>query len=224
MVDDIFAMIPNSTEYPRLWEDRIIWQAPRLLTFEEYIDEFEGVKHHLELVGGVPVERMPHYMAHEELRLSLLCEMSLIAEELYPGIVLGGRTAVMIDEFGGRLPDILFVKHDNSDRVNQRAVYGPPDLIVEIQSQFDRPNDLIQLERDYRSIRVQEILFLNPSGSEVRALRNRHAGYEETVVRSGYVRSEVLPDLVLDVTRLVDKSRKTIDRISQLPFRSDRQT
>ena len=59
------------------------------------------------------------------------------------------------------MPDLLLVRKDNLEIVHQRAVYGAPDLIVEVISPYDRPPDLRSLEADYFRLGVEELMFIN---------------------------------------------------------------
>jgi Uma2 family endonuclease len=108
------------------------------------------------------------------------------------GVVLGSRTAVRINEFGGRLPDLLFVRGERSEIVQQKAIYGAPDLVIEIVSPNDRPSDLIGLETDYRTLGVAEIAFIDRQKGRVRLLRQRGEEYEEEEASSGPVRLETV--------------------------------
>jgi hypothetical protein len=38
-------------------EERIVWESDGILSFEQYLDTFNHRDGHIELVGGVPVER-----------------------------------------------------------------------------------------------------------------------------------------------------------------------
>jgi Uma2 family endonuclease len=87
--------------------------------------------------------------------------------------VLGSRTAVEITGFRGRLPDLLFVRKDRLAIVRQKAVYGAPDLVVELISPGDWPSDIIALETDYRGIGVAEIVFVDQGRRLVRVLRRQ---------------------------------------------------
>src|SRR5260221_14479539 len=58
-------------------EDRIVWKARGLMTFEQYLDRFMGAPEHIELIRGVPVERMATQLTHEKLQGWLLTVLGL---------------------------------------------------------------------------------------------------------------------------------------------------
>src|SRR5437660_18206 len=100
-------------------------------------------------------------LEHEKLLRWLSTVLDLFTEERGLGIVLGSRTGVEISTYRGRLPNLLFVRRDRMEIVREKAVYGAPDLVIEIISPGDGPSDIIALETDYRSIGVQEVVFLD---------------------------------------------------------------
>lgn len=108
------------------------------------------------------------------------------------GIVLGSRTPVKINEHRGRLPDFFFISQSRIGTVQQKAVYGTPDLIIELVSPSDRPSNLIALETDYCGIGVAEIVFLDQHKRRIRVIRKRENAYEEEVLTEGSLRLETL--------------------------------
>jgi Uma2 family endonuclease len=81
------------------------WVGPRPLTFAEFLEQF-GPKDDVELVDGVVVERNMVQLDHEKLVDWLRFVIGLYVRDGNLGIVLGSRTAVEINQFRGRLPDL----------------------------------------------------------------------------------------------------------------------
>jgi Uma2 family endonuclease len=115
-----------------------------------------------ELVDGIMVDRLAVPVPHEVLFAWLITLLRSYAGKLDLGEVLGSRTAVKISSYNGRLPGILFVRAENTGIIRKDAIYGVPDLVIEIVSANDRPSDLIPLETDYRDLGVPEIVFIDP--------------------------------------------------------------
>src|SRR5262249_31274381 len=139
----------------------------------------------LELINGVMVERMSAQLQHEKLFVWLLIVLTGVVRKLNLGIVLGSRTTVEISEFGGRLPDVLFVRRDRMDIVHERAIYGAPDLVIEISSPNDRPSDFSSQEADYRSLGVGEIVFIDMQRRQIRILLREENGYSDKTCSQG---------------------------------------
>ena len=110
-------------------EESVKWVGARPMTFAEFLD-LDGHESHVELVDGVVEERMAVQLDHEKLLRWLDHVLTPYVEARNLGTVLGSRTAVEIHEFRGRLPDLLFVRHDRMGIVQQKAVYGAPDLVL----------------------------------------------------------------------------------------------
>jgi Uma2 family endonuclease len=121
------------------------------------------------------------------------------------GIVRGSRTAVKITEHRGRLPDIVFVRKENAQIVQEDGIFGTPDLVVEIWSPGDRLSDMLAKEADYKSIGVLEIWFVDQQRRQVRVLRKGREGYEEKVKKRGVLRSEVVEGFWVKVEWLFKK-------------------
>ena len=152
-----------------------------------------------ELVRGVMIKRMSAQYPHEWIFSWLFTVLSGYVQNRKLGKVLGSRSAVKISEIDGRLPDILFVRTDNRDIIHDDAIYGVPDLVVEIVSKNDRPSDLVPLEADYRMIGVSEIVFIDPRRKRVRYLRKNETAYEESFLTTGQLAFVSVPGFWIEL-------------------------
>ena len=199
----IFLSEPDVHEWT---EERTLYYSDHPISFGRYLN-ITGDKDSVELVDGILVEKMAANLDHEWSIAWLYHVLGVIAGKLQLGIVIGSRTAVEISEFGGRLPDILFVREARREIVQQKAVYGAPDLVIEFRSPGDRPSDIIALETDYRQIGVPEIAFVDRRKGVIRILQKRGSGYEETVVTAGHFAFAALPEIQLDAGWLLGDVR-----------------
>jgi Uma2 family endonuclease len=170
----------------------------RPLTFEEFVRLF-GEDDDIELVDGMVVQRVAARDIHEDLQGWLLLIMRGYVSAKGLGIVRGSRTAVKITEHRGRLPDIVFVRKENAQIVQEDGIFGTPDLVVEIWSPGDRLSDMLAKEADYKSIGVLEIWFVDQQRRQVRVLRKGREGYEEKVMKKGVLKSEVVEGFWVNV-------------------------
>lgn len=183
--------------------------AERPVSFGRYL-EIVGDKDYVELVNGVMIQKAPVYLDHEWILTWLLAVLKTVTEKRKLGIVLGSRTAVNINQFGGRLPDIVFVREEHKDIVQEKAIFGAPDLVIELISPADRPSDVIALETDYRQRGVAEIAFLDRKKQTLLLLRKLDTDYKETVITSGAFVFEALPDIPLQAEWLLGDSRPDV--------------
>lgn len=188
----------------------LVHTAP--ITFEQYLELFGEDDEH-ELIDGVAVERMAVQLDHEKLFVWLLMLFGQFVEQRQLGIVLGSRSAVRISEFRGRLPDLLFVRAERMDIVQQKAIYGAPDLVVEIISPGDRRSDILQREADYRTVGAQEIWFIDRPRGRVRVVRRQDDHYWEQEFSEGEVECAVLSPLRLRVEWLLGDERPPVHEV-----------
>lgn len=186
-------------------EERLVRYAEHPIAFESFVDLQPDKP--MELVGGVLVEKMAVQLTHEKLFGWLYLVLGIYVRRRTLGIVLGSRTTVEISAFGGRLPDILFVRQNRMDIVRERAVYGAPDLVIELVSPNDRPVDLIGLEADYRSIGVAEIVFIDMQKQHIRKLCKGQAEYTEEILTAGTLPLETVPGFAVQVEWLLQEPR-----------------
>ena len=178
-------------------EARIVRFAARPIDFETFLDL--NINDELELRSGVMVKKMAAQLEHERLFVWLLWLLYGYVKQKDLGTVLGSRSTVRIDRYHGRLPDVLFVRKENQAIVQQRAIYGTPDLVIELVSPGDRASHLIELETDYDSIGVPEVVFVDQQQRQVRVLRRRGETYAESVLTTGEFALESVPGFVLQV-------------------------
>ncbi|GBC97172.1 hypothetical protein HRbin16_02992 [bacterium HR16] len=182
------------------------------ITFEQYLDMF-GEDDDYELIDGVAVERMSAQIDHELLFMWLARLFGDFVEQNRLGVVLGSRAAVRISDFRGRLPDLLFVRSERMHIVQQKAIYGAPDLVLEIISPGERRSDIIQREADYRTVGVQEIWLVDRPRGRVRVVRKQDNHYEEQEFGEGEIESVVLPGLRLQVQWLLSDERPPVHEV-----------
>lgn len=152
-----------------------------------------------ELVHGVMIPRMAAQYPHEWVFMWFATLLRNYTRHLNLGVVLGSRTAVKISEYSGRLPDILFVRADNTDIIHRDAIYGVPDLVVEIVSPNDYPSDLIPLETEYRTLGVPEIVFINPQKRNVRIISKQEDDYRIVTLSEGRLALASVPGFHIEV-------------------------
>lgn len=157
---------------------------PRPITFDEWLETSDR-DDITDLVNGTPVEQPMVQLEHEKLNLWLLHVLDLYAQQAGLGTVLGTRSPVRISQFGGRLPDLFFVRREREHLVTSKATLGPPDLVLELVSPNDRRADINATEADYRTVGVGEIVYIDQPRQRLRVLRKMDAGYEEQTLSNG---------------------------------------
>ncbi len=189
-------------------EERRIRVSVRPITFDQWVDL--GGKELFELVSGVLVEMMAANIEHERLFGWLYRLTSDYVEARNLGEVFGSRTAVRISEFGGRLPDIVFIATEDAASLESRGIYAAPRMIIEVLSPGNRISDEVQLEAEYRTIGVQEIWFANPMKRCLRMVEQVGGEYIERVFTTGVAASSAIPGFAIQVEWLWDGPRPSV--------------
>ncbi len=158
---------------------------PRPITFDEWLETGDH-DHPTELVDGTIVEQPMVQLEHEKLNLWLLHILALYVRRAGIGTVLGTHSPVQITDYGGRLPDLFFVRKKNEAFLTSKATLTAPDLVIELVSPNDRRSDIAgetcfdqnATETDYRAIGVREIVYIDQQKQTIRAFRRTAMGDE----------------------------------------------
>lgn len=99
---------------------------------------------------------------------------------------------VHFDEQNIFQPDILFISKENKNCRIDDWVYGPPDLIIEVLSEFNSYFDTKKKFRVYEKYGVQEYFIIDPNDKEVHAFKNENNQFKEVYKEVAMIRSEIL--------------------------------
>lgn len=101
-------------------------------------------------------------------------------------------------------PDLLYIAKERKEIVGDR-VEGAPDLVVEVLSPGTARYDHSEKLRAYAELGVREYWIANGAEREVEFLVNREGRFQVVSPRDGVYRSEVLPEIELDLTDFWDE-------------------
>ena len=173
--------------------------APGEWTYERYLQlegEWGYEVHDGELVM-VPAPGTRHQRVVRDLSLRIIqfVEAHAAGEAWFSpvDVVLSDRVVVQ--------PDIVFVRRDNLGIVDERAVNGPPDLVVEVLSPPTLRADRHRKRELYRRFGVPEYWIVDPANRSIEVLSLEAEGYvlSSFAAGSGVVGSRVLPGLEVAV-------------------------
>jgi Uma2 family endonuclease len=138
-----------------------------LLTIEQYnaLEEPVGVRYELDRGQLIvtPSRAPVHNIICGELfnRLSAWAEGNHLGQVLYSVNVKLGEDTV-------RRPDVMFISRERMKNIDleQVPMQVVPDLVIEVVSKFDRPDDLMLKVRQYVRAGVQAVWVLYPRRRE----------------------------------------------------------
>jgi Uma2 family endonuclease len=123
--------------------------------------------------------------------------------------VLQHPTARLFYEFDVRLsdhtvvePDIIVFTGAAGGKRTQRAIVGPPDLVVEIVSPSSRSRDFIQKSALYAEAGVPEYWLIDPDAQQLIIGRLRDGQYVREIITEGPVRCETLGGAMIDISAI----------------------
>ena len=189
-------------------EARIVHVGERPIPFERFLDMAEG--RFIELVNGVVVEKPMIQLDHELCTSWIYQLVGPYAQKRGLGRMLSSRIMVKTETFSGRMPGLLFVRQENIAIVQQKAVRGAPDLVIEIGSPSDYSPHFQELETDYFGLGVPELVFIHLRKEEIHLLRRGKEGYTKTVIKEGPITFAALPDLTLQAEWILREPRPNV--------------
>lgn len=121
----------------------------------------EGTSRH-EVIDGEPVVTPAPGLPHQRVVTDLVSVLNAFVRAQDLGQVFAAPAHVLLGEDDCLEPDIVFVRKERTEILSDRAVEGPPDLVVEVLSPATAARDRgIKLER-YRHFEVAEYWIVDP--------------------------------------------------------------
>jgi Uma2 family endonuclease len=168
-------------------------ETTRLVTAEE-LERYPDDGHRYELVEGRLVRMSPVTFEHGRIVMRLGSLLGRYLEQHPVGVVgadVGFKLASNPDTVRG--PDIAFLRHDRVPPRGARGfVPGPPDLVIEVVSPDDRPEEIRAKTEEYLARGVLLVLVVDPDDQTVTMARPGAAPY---VLH--------LPDEVVDLDNVI---------------------
>jgi Uma2 family endonuclease len=176
--------------------------AERMTSEEFFRYAPEGQK--AELIDGVMIMHSPPLVTHERLFRFLFRLLASYVEDHDLGEVLGSRTPVELEVDQTIEPDILFIAQERLDIVEEKGVFGTPDLVIEILSASTVSYDRGSKFRAYERAGVRELWLIDPYGPAGTEFYQLQATRFVPVMPDGdgILRSVVVPGFWIDVAWL----------------------
>ena len=153
---------------------------PRIkLTYEDYRHTPEDARY--ELIDGELILAAAPRTTHQRLQTELGWRMGQLADENDLGAVFFSPTDVVLSATDVVQPDLIFISKERARIIAEEAVFGAPDLIIEILSPSTAARDM-GCKRDlYERHSVKEYWMADVDSVWIRVLRLNAAGFFEVV-------------------------------------------
>ena len=151
------------------------------------------------ILGRFYATPSPH-VPHQLVSLLLTRRLDDIAQQS-GGLVLCAPIDVQLAEHSTVQPDILYLTAEHKARARQ-TVEGSPDLIVEVTSPSTARLDRGEKLRLHADAGVREYWIVDPPTRQISFLVSPAGRFEVALDLDGVYRSEILPELTLDLAGL----------------------
>ena len=161
-------------------------------TVKDYMELPEGAPYQL-IEGELVMSPAPGY-SHQKVSIALASILYGFIKKISKGEVLASPIDVYLDEENAYQPDIVVVLKDSRARVEERGIFGAPDVVVEILSPSTAYYDLTEKKDVYERVGVKEYWIVDPKRKTFEIYSNSEEGFKLTsqAKKDGKVRSELL--------------------------------
>jgi Uma2 family endonuclease len=173
------------------------------LTYEDYCALPEDGRRYQLIEGDLDVTPAPS-TTHQRVSLNLEFILTDHIRRHRLGAILHAPIDVLLAPDTVLQPDIVFVARERLSIITERAVEGPPDLVVEILSPNSRRVDRTAKMRVYARFGVRECWLVDPEAQSFELLSLNGGAYVLAQAASGdeTASSDLFPGLTLALDQL----------------------
>lgn len=171
-------------------------------TYADYL-QIDDEKRY-ELIEGELVMVPAPNTRHQEISWKLEFLLSKFIMEKHLGKIFHAPTDVVFSSNMVFQPDVLSISKERLNIIEEQAIMGTPDLVVEIVSRASSFHDTVKKRDIYQKHGVKEywLVFPDEKAIEVMALEGTVYSGLSSAKESGKVRSKVLEGLEIDVAEV----------------------
>ena len=151
--------------------------------------------HRYEIIGGQLIVSPSPNSRHQRVSFELSGALYVFLKQTGLGQGFSAPADVHLSSTNVVQPDVFVVLRERSDIVQERGVFGAPDLVVEILSPSSMETDFLRKSRLYEQYGVREYWIVNPERETVSV---QTLDGDRFVLTGEYVRSDVLHSAVLE--------------------------
>lgn len=178
----------------------------QLVTYADYAALDDGKRY--QVFSGMLVAEPAPTTYHQQVVVRLVHRLkSYIDQASVGGLLLVSPVDVILDpaqQIEVLQPDIVWVSPERMDIVKKAAIFGTPDLVVEVLSPSNARRDRLEKVGRYRRFGVAHIWVLDPEHCLFEETVRTEGGYESsrTYMESEIVQPRCFPGLLLSLSEL----------------------
>jgi Uma2 family endonuclease len=175
---------------------------PVQLTYEDLRQMPEDGRRYELMEGDIEVTPAP-LIGHQRISSNLQMILTGHVEEGGLGVLLAAPVDVILDRGTVVEPDLVYVARDHLAILTERAIEGPPDLVVEILSPSTEERDRGVKRRIYARHGIPHYWLVDPVASTLSELVLEQRAYAlRGTYRAGSARTLCFPSLEISLERV----------------------
>ena len=177
----------------------------RVWTYQDYLEETdEGEIYEIiegDLLMTPPAPNIKHQFISRDLEFLLF----QYVKEQALGEVAYAPIDVVLDDKNVVQPDIVFISKNNIDIIQEKAVVGNPDLVIEILSPSSIQRDRYEKRKLYERFKIKEYWIIDPPNCSIEVLTLKNDRYElySFASREGAVKSFVIEGFEVELSEIM---------------------
>jgi Uma2 family endonuclease len=145
-------------------------------TYADYLNLPEESRYEI-LDGDLLMSPSPN-ASHQRIVKKLARIFGRLLEDASLGEIFVAPFDVVLSDTNVVQPDILFISKERASIVKERAVFGAPDLAVEVLSPATAERDRTVKAKLYARAGVRELWLVDPGSKTIEVLQSGAAGFE----------------------------------------------
>jgi len=180
----------------------VLEQPTKRWTYEDYYKLDDDQRY--EIIDGKLLMAPAPDIWHQNWSRDLSWLIVNYVKQRQLGKVFVAPVDVVLDVHNTVQPDIVFIATSNLPIIQRRAIFGVPDLLVELISPSSVRRDRYDKKTLYARFGVKEYWIGDPANRslEILILRNGQYDLQCSAENTGKITSQVLPEFELDLTQL----------------------
>ena len=174
----------------------------KIWTYNDYYNIDDDKRY--EVIEGELIEMPSPKYIHQKISMRLSIKLGNYIDKKGIGEILSAFDTI-ISDINVFQPDLLFISNENRKIVEERGIFGSPDLVIEILSPSNRNHDKIKKFSIYEKFRVKEYWIIDPEKNviEVFTLENENL-ISYCLVKDGEkLKSKTFTDIELSYKDLI---------------------